>query len=154
MGQPCRLNFRDSPGHFRTVRTYAEHVAAVFCNVYRSDVSKTPRAIIWASEDYAGLAWVCYDAAHQRHAAANENKTWSKLTITGKAQRANRCNWCLAASHVTKNCALASEGDPDLPIRLKTVKLQHACKVVRPGRTLLRRVFEAMKVTNKKYHLI
>ena len=33
-------------------------------------------------------------------------------------------------------------------------KLQHACKMVRPRRTFLRRVFEAMKVTNKKYHHI
>ena len=31
-------------------------------------------------------------------------------------------------------------------------KLQHACKVVRPGRTFLRRVFEMMHVTGKKYH--
>ena len=31
-------------------------------------------------------------------------------------------------------------------------KLQHACKVVRPGRTFLRQVFEMMHVTGKKYH--
>ena len=33
-------------------------------------------------------------------------------------------------------------------------KLQHASKVVRPGRTFLRRVFELLKVTVKKYHHI
>ena len=33
-------------------------------------------------------------------------------------------------------------------------KLQHACKVVRPGRTFLRRVFELLKVTSKKHHHI
>ena len=33
-------------------------------------------------------------------------------------------------------------------------KLQHACKVVRPGRTFLRRVFELLKITAKKHHHI
>ena len=33
-------------------------------------------------------------------------------------------------------------------------KLQHACKVVRPGRTFLRRVFELLRVAVKKYHHI
>ena len=33
-------------------------------------------------------------------------------------------------------------------------KLQHASKVVRPGRTFLRRVFEMLSVTGKKYHHI
>ncbi len=31
-------------------------------------------------------------------------------------------------------------------------KLQHACKVVHPGRAFLRRVFELLKGTNKKHH--
>ena len=33
-------------------------------------------------------------------------------------------------------------------------KLQHACKVVRPGRTFLRRVFSLLKGTSKKHHHI
>ncbi len=33
-------------------------------------------------------------------------------------------------------------------------KLQHACKVVRPGRTFLRRMFEALSLTNKRHHHI
>ena len=33
-------------------------------------------------------------------------------------------------------------------------KLQHACKVVRPGRTFLRRMFELLKGTTKKQHFI
>ena len=32
--------------------------------------------------------------------------------------------------------------------------LQHACKVVRPGRTFLRRVFELLRGTRKSYHHI
>ena len=86
-------------------------------------------AIIRASEDYAGLAWVRYDAAYRRQAAANYNRKWSRinpslfsLCFTGKAQIANRCDLCLAASHATKDCALVAEGDPDLPSRLKAVE--------------------------------
>ena len=33
-------------------------------------------------------------------------------------------------------------------------KLQHACKVVRPGRTFLRRVFELLSMTSRKHHHI
>ena len=33
-------------------------------------------------------------------------------------------------------------------------KLQHACKVVRPGRTFLRRMFELLKGTSRKQHFI
>ena len=32
-------------------------------------------------------------------------------------------------------------------------KLQHACKVVRPGRTFLRRVFELLRGAEKKHHI-
>ena len=35
-----------------------------------------------------------------------------------------------------------------------TGKLQHACKVVRPGRTFLRRVFELLKEGSKRHHHI
>ena len=33
-------------------------------------------------------------------------------------------------------------------------KIQHACKVVRPGRTFLRRVFELLRVATKPHHHI
>ena len=86
-------------------------------------------AIIRVSEDYAGLAWVRYDAAYRRPAAANNNRTWSRISpsvfsliFMGKAQTANRCDLCLAASHATKDCALVAEGDPDLISRLKAVE--------------------------------
>ena len=86
-------------------------------------------SIIRASEDYTGLAWVRYDAAYRRQAAANGNKLWSRinpslfsLCFTGKAQTTSRCDLCLAASHGTRECALASEADPDLPSRLKAVE--------------------------------
>lgn len=35
-----------------------------------------------------------------------------------------------------------------------TGKLQHACKVVQPGRTFLRRMFELLKGTNKKHRFV
>ena len=86
-------------------------------------------AIIRACEDFAGLAWVRYDSAYRRQAAASGNRTWSRinpslfsLCFTGKAQAARRCDLCLAASHTTKECSLASDVDPDLPTRLKAVE--------------------------------
>ncbi len=62
-------------------------------------------AIIRASEDYSGQAWVRYDAAYRRLAAANGNRAWSRinpslffLCFTGKAQAARRCDLCLSAA--------------------------------------------------------
>ena len=41
----------------------------------------------------------------------------------GKAQVANRCDLCLAATHTTRECSLASDGDPDLPTQMRAVEL-------------------------------
>ena len=86
-------------------------------------------AVIRACEDFSGLAWIRYDAAYRRQAAASGNRTWSRinpslfsLCFTGKAQAAKRCDLCLAASHVTKDCSLSADLDPDLPSRLKAVE--------------------------------
>lgn len=86
-------------------------------------------AIIRASEDYSGLAWVRYDAAYRRQAAANGNRKWSRinpslfaLCFTGKAQATRRCDLCLAVSHTTSECSLTAGADPDLPTRLKAVE--------------------------------
>ena len=49
-------------------------------------------AIIRANEDFAGQAWVRYDAAYYHQAAVNRNKSWSKINppcfpcFTGKVQ--------------------------------------------------------------------
>ena len=52
-----------------------------------------------------------------------KDKLVSVLSVfMGKAQTANRCDLCLAASHATKDCALVAEGDPDLPSTLKVVE--------------------------------
>ena len=86
-------------------------------------------SIIRAAEDYAGLAWVRYDAAYRRQAVASGNRAWSQinpslfsLCFTGKAQVANRCDLCLAATHTTRECSLALDGDPDLPTRMRAVE--------------------------------
>ena len=78
-------------------------------------------SIIRAAEDYAGLAWVRYDAAYRRQAAAGLGPR-STRHFTGKAQVANRCDLCLAATHTTRECSLASDGDPDLPTRMRAVE--------------------------------
>lgn len=86
-------------------------------------------SIVRASEDYDGLAWVRYDAAYRRQAAANRNSKWSQinrslflLCFTGKAQVAKRCDLCLSASHQTTECSLSSKMYPDLPSRMKAVE--------------------------------
>ena len=58
-------------------------------------------AIIKASRDYEGLAWVNYDTLYRRRAAATNFRTWSQinsslfaLCFTGKAQTSQRCDLC------------------------------------------------------------
>ncbi len=86
-------------------------------------------AVVRASEDYTGTAWVRYDAAYRRQAAVSGNRTWSRinpslyaLCFTGKAQAAKRCDLCLSVSHESKECSILTETDPDLPSRLKAVE--------------------------------
>ena len=81
------------------------------------------------SQDFAGLAWVRYDASFRRQAAITGNRKWSQVNpslysicFTGRAQHANRCELCFSATHVTKECALGAEADPELPTRVKAVE--------------------------------
>ena len=81
------------------------------------------------SQDFAGLAWVRYDAAFRRQAATTGNRKWSQinpslyaLCFTGKAVEAPRCDLCLSLKHTTQKCQLQEEADPELPSRLKAVE--------------------------------
>ena len=81
------------------------------------------------SQDFAGMAWVRYDAAFRRQAAITGNRRWSQINpslysicFTGRAQQTNRCELCFNSSHQTKECALMAEPDPELPSRLKAVE--------------------------------
>ena len=81
------------------------------------------------SQDFAGLAWVRYDAAFRRQAAITGNRRWSQVNpslysicFTGRAQQASRCELCFSSSHSTKECALIADTDPELPSRIKAVE--------------------------------
>ena len=59
--------------------------------------------IIWAEEEYAEGAWMCYDVAYHQQAVACQNTTRSKvkpslfsLCFTGKAQTLSQCDLCQA----------------------------------------------------------
>ena len=75
------------------------------------------------------LAWVRYDASYHRQAAISDNRKWSQinptlysLCFTACAVTAKRCELCLSVGHTTKQCALMSDPDPELPDRLKAVE--------------------------------
>ena len=62
--------------------------------------------IIRASQKYEGSAWVAYDTAYRRQAAAQGKTEWSRINpslyvicFTGKARRADRCDRCLGTTH-------------------------------------------------------
>lgn len=81
------------------------------------------------SQDFAGVAWVRYDAAFRRQAAITGNRRWSQINpslysicFTGRAQQASRCELCFNSTHQTKECALMAEPDPELPSRVKAVE--------------------------------
>ena len=85
--------------------------------------------IIRASQKYEGSAWVAYDTAYRRQAAAQGKTEWSRINpslyaicFTGKARRADRCDRCLSTTHKAENCSLFSEEDPDVSQRLKTIE--------------------------------
>ena len=85
--------------------------------------------IIRVSQDFAGVAWVRYDAAFRRQAAITGNRRWSQINpslysicFTGWAQQSSRCELCFNSTHQTKEYALMAEADPELPARLKAVE--------------------------------
>ena len=86
--------------------------------------------ILGASQDFEGLAWVTYDSAFQRQAAATGNRCWSRVNPSlhsicfgGAAKRAVRCDLCLSLTHPTRECALVSDPDPEVGTRLKTLEV-------------------------------
>ena len=75
------------------------------------------------SRDFAGLAWVRYDALFRRQAATTGNKKWSQINpslyficFTGCAQVQSLC------MSVAKQCVLATDTDPEMPARIKAVE--------------------------------
>jgi len=66
-------------------------------------------AIITASQDYAGLTWVRYDATYCRQAAIIGNTQWSVINstlyticFTGRATSMPRCKLCFAMTKTAK----------------------------------------------------
>ena len=70
-----------------------------------------------------------YDAAYRHWAAASGNHNWSSVNpsvyaicFTGRASMKTRCDLCLKTGHLTRNCKLEVDKDPDLPVRVKAVE--------------------------------
>ncbi len=85
--------------------------------------------IIRVSQDYAGLAWVRYDAAFRRQAALTYNDHWSTINttiytmcFTGMTSATKRCKLCFASSHSERECAQRGDPDPDLADRLRNLE--------------------------------
>ena len=62
--------------------------------------------IVRVSKDFAGLAWVRYDAAFHRQAALTRNEWWSAINstlytmcFTEMASATKRCELCFATTH-------------------------------------------------------
>ena len=85
--------------------------------------------IVRVSQDYAGLAWVRYDAAFRRQAALTGCTRWSMINttlyttcFTGLASSTKRCKLCFATSHTEKECAQGGDPDPGMKDRLKAIE--------------------------------
>jgi len=86
--------------------------------------------IVRVSQDYAGLAWVCYDVAYRQQAATTSSCKWSVVNPTlyttcftgAERTGTSRCELCFATSHSDQGCAQRGNLDLGLPDRLKAVK--------------------------------
>ena len=85
--------------------------------------------IVRASQDFEGLAWLSYDTAFRRQAAATGNRRWSRLNpsmfstcFTTAARSSSRCEWCLSSTHESKECPTVPNQDPDLGSRMKMLE--------------------------------
>ena len=66
--------------------------------------------IVRVSQDFSGLAWVCYDAAFRRQAALTRNERWFVINstlytmcFTGMASATKRCELCFASTHTEQH---------------------------------------------------
>ena len=94
--------------------------------------------IVRASQNYAGLAWVCYESAFRRQAALTGLTRWSAINPTlytlcfaGSARTAMRCELCFTTTHHTKECA--QQGDPDPGVREHLRAIEKAVLSLTPG---------------------
>ena len=67
--------------------------------------------IIKASQQYDGLHWTAYDTHFRIHAAASNNRQWSKLDtdlytrfFTGRARMVEPCSICDSTLHLSHEC--------------------------------------------------
>ena len=85
--------------------------------------------VLWASQDFGGIAWMTYDAAFRRQAFITGNRQWSKanpslysICFSGVARTGQRCELCLSLTHLTRECTMVNDPDPDVSARLKTLE--------------------------------
>ncbi len=122
-------------------------------------------SIIRASQEYEGAAWVAYDAAYRRQAAATGSKKWGgvntslyTICFTGKARRSARCDHCLSTGHKTGECFVLGEEDGEVSNRMRAVEsavlaLSHVGPSRGGGRSDLCRLYNERRCTfrNCKY---
>ena len=84
-------------------------------------------AIIKASRDYEGLAWVNYYTLYCHRVAATNGGSWSQINLslfslcfTGKGQSSQQCNLCGDTTHRAEDCTIITEREPDLASWLRT----------------------------------
>ena len=117
-------------------------------------------SIIKASKNYEGLAWVNYDTLYCRWAAATNCRKWSQINLslfslcfTGKAQGLQHCDLCGDTAHMSSDCVLSAEREPDLVYRLKA--LENRVQMIKedphkgPGQ-VMRRNREVCNLYNKQ----
>ena len=85
--------------------------------------------ILRTSQDFGGSAWVNYDSAFHRQAAATGNRQWSRVNpslysicFAGVARSSVCCDLCLSLNHRLKDCAMVADSDPDVGSHLKAVE--------------------------------
>ena len=120
--------------------SYKHHdLGAVLCGVYQRHGGQAPRGhpelmaylicILRVSQDFGGMAWVNYDAAFRRQAAATSNRQWSRINpslysicFAGSARTSTRCDLSLSLTHVTRDCPMVEDPDPGVGSRLKAIE--------------------------------
>ena len=85
--------------------------------------------IVRVSQDFAGFAWVRYDAAYRQQAALTGNERWSVINttlytmcFTGRPSLTKRCELRFASTHTEQECAQRGGPDPEMKDRLKVLE--------------------------------
>ena len=121
----CCRSTRPKRGLVTDIALWTECFASLVAVLTTKYPEKAPqfmgylRTIVRASRNFEGSAWASYDAAYRRQSANRRSLEWAVIdptiyneAFTGRAKLLPRCQYCLAETHMARDCSYVPTEEP------------------------------------------